>query len=246
VIARQTQQREERLIVSNKVGLHARPAALLVKVAQKFDAEIEVSLNGRKANAKSIMGLLTLCAECGAQVKVSASGDDAEEAIRAITDLFASNFHELPDPSVKEPMTKSMPPAKRPRGKGETILVADDEMGIRHMMRVVLENNGYRTIVARNGLDAIALFIAQPKDIKAAVLDMIMPEMNGWEALRAIRRMNPSLPVLAMSGSMEASPCPDDATTVFLRKPFGAAELLSTLRALMDDARRLQSVVGSN
>jgi phosphocarrier protein HPr len=81
-----------KLIVTSPVGLHARPATMLVKQAQAFDAEIELSLDGRKANAKSIMSLLILCAGHGAEVTLSASGNDAKEAVQAITALFASNF----------------------------------------------------------------------------------------------------------------------------------------------------------
>jgi phosphocarrier protein len=81
-----------KLVVTSPIGLHARPATMLVKQAQTFDAEIELSLAGRKANAKSIMSLLILCAEHGAEVTLSASGHDAKEAIQAITALFASDF----------------------------------------------------------------------------------------------------------------------------------------------------------
>jgi len=82
------------LIVTSPTGLHARPAAMLVKQALAFDAEIELSHDGRKASAKSIMSVLILCAGHGAEVGLSASGDDAEAAVRAITTLFASNFEE--------------------------------------------------------------------------------------------------------------------------------------------------------
>lgn len=83
-----------KLVVTSPTGLHARPAAMLVKRAQGFDAEIELTIDGRKASAKSIMSVLILCAEHGAEVGLSASGDDAEAAVRAITALFASNFEE--------------------------------------------------------------------------------------------------------------------------------------------------------
>ncbi len=83
-----------KLVVTCPVGLHARPAAMLVKQALAFDADIELSLDGRTACAKSIMSVLILCAGHGAQVGLSASGNDAEAAVRAITALFASNFEE--------------------------------------------------------------------------------------------------------------------------------------------------------
>lgn len=82
------------LVVANRVGLHARPAAILVRVAQQYDAEIEITYCARVANAKSILGVLTLCAEKGAEVTVVAVGDDADAAIEAITSLFARRFDE--------------------------------------------------------------------------------------------------------------------------------------------------------
>ena len=114
------------------------------------------------------------------------------------------------------------------------ILVTDDEAGIREVIKRILEEKGYRAVVARNGVEAIAILTANLSDIKAVVLDMIMPEMDGTQALFAIRRMSSDLPVLAMSGSMGSTPFGDDAATSFLPKPFGKAELLPALRALLD------------
>jgi phosphotransferase system HPr (HPr) family protein len=82
------------LVVSNKVGLHARPAAVLVRLAQTFESDVVISCGTRSANAKSILGILTLCAERGAEVTVVAEGQDADRAIEAITELFARAFDE--------------------------------------------------------------------------------------------------------------------------------------------------------
>lgn len=231
-----------KLVVTSLAGLHIRSAAMLVKQAQAFDAEIELSLNGRKADAKSILSVLILCAEHGAEVTLSASGDDAEDAMRAITALFASNFEEPQNPVVPENETRCPHSTKPPAGKGEMVLVADGETSIRDLVKMILDSNGYRTVVARNGLEAIALFTARLDEIKAVVLEMIMPKMNGLDVMSAIRRMNPNLPVLAMSGSMETSPVPRDAVTTFLRKPFSGAEFLPALRTLLDGARSLRAV----
>lgn len=85
-----------RLTVPNAIGLHARPAAMLTKTAQQYDAEITLKCGGRSVNAKSIMGILTLGAEQGTRVIVIAEGPDAVDAIRAIEALFACLFHEEP------------------------------------------------------------------------------------------------------------------------------------------------------
>ncbi len=214
----------------------------MAKQAQAFDAEIELSLNGKKANAKSILSVMILCAEHGAEVRLSASGNDAEEAVRAITALFASNFEEPLRPDVSEKMTESPRSAQLSGGVGEMVLVADDEQCIRELVGKVLERNGYRPLLARNGLEAVSLYTANASNIKVAVFDMIMPEMNGFEAISAIRRMNPNLPVLSMSGSMEKPPLPIDATTAFLQKPFTLAEFLPALRTLLDGAPSARAV----
>jgi phosphotransferase system HPr (HPr) family protein len=72
---------KKKLIVKNKQGLHARPAALFVQIANKFDARITVKRNKEEVNGKSIMGILTLGAERGSSITIEADGDDAHLAI---------------------------------------------------------------------------------------------------------------------------------------------------------------------
>lgn len=80
--------------VENKYGIHARPAALLVKAAGKFTSEILIGQKGSEVSAKSIMGLLTIEGHHGARICVQAIGDDAEEAMAEITELFENKFFE--------------------------------------------------------------------------------------------------------------------------------------------------------
>ncbi len=80
--------------VENKYGIHARPAALLVKVAGKFACEILIGKKGSEVSAKSIMGLLTIEGHQGAKLQVQAVGEDAEEAIAGIAELFENKFFE--------------------------------------------------------------------------------------------------------------------------------------------------------
>ena len=80
--------------VENKYGIHARPAALLVKVAGKFACEILIGKKGSEVSAKSIMGLLTIEGHQGATLQVQAIGEDAEEAIAGIAELFENKFFE--------------------------------------------------------------------------------------------------------------------------------------------------------
>ena len=85
---------ETSLVITNKVGLHARPAALLVQTAAKFQAKIQVQLDERTVNAKSILNVLKLGATLGSIITVRAEGEDAEQAIAALTDLVHRNFDE--------------------------------------------------------------------------------------------------------------------------------------------------------
>ena len=80
--------------IVNDLGLHARAAAKLVRAAGRFAATIEVSKDGQKADAKSIMGVLLLCGEKGAMLTVRAEGEDAEQAVDAIGERSASRFGE--------------------------------------------------------------------------------------------------------------------------------------------------------
>lgn len=85
---------EKTLIVRHEVGLHARPAALFVQTAKRFASEIEVHHGERRANAKSILSVLTLGANQGATLTLRAEGGDAAEALAALVELVESNFGE--------------------------------------------------------------------------------------------------------------------------------------------------------
>ncbi len=80
--------------IVNELGLHARAAAKLVRVAGGFRSRVEVAKDGQSADAKSIMGVLLLCGEKGARVRVCATGEDAREAVEAIGQLIADRFGE--------------------------------------------------------------------------------------------------------------------------------------------------------
>lgn len=85
---------ERQFTITNKLGLHARPAALFVQTANRFEAEIEIQKEDLKADGKSIMGIMTLAAEMGSLVFVRAAGKDAEQALDALGKLIESNFGE--------------------------------------------------------------------------------------------------------------------------------------------------------
>lgn len=84
---------KKELTITNKYGLHSRPASELVKIASQFDADIKLHYNGQDANAKSILGIMVLAIEPGAEIEVSAEGQDEEEALKAIEELINNEFY---------------------------------------------------------------------------------------------------------------------------------------------------------
>lgn len=78
--------------VTNRLGLHARPAAELVKVAHTFEAGIEIAKDGMWVNAKSILGVMTLAAERGSELVIKAEGPDAEKAVEAVRDIVQRDW----------------------------------------------------------------------------------------------------------------------------------------------------------
>ena len=85
---------EVSLVITNKEGLHARPASLLVQTAAEFRSKIMLRFAEKAANAKSIMGVLKLGVSPGDTIVVQAEGEDAEQAIAALTDLVRRKFDE--------------------------------------------------------------------------------------------------------------------------------------------------------
>jgi phosphocarrier protein HPr len=85
---------ERSVRIVNKNGLHARPAAEIVKAAAKFKSEITITRDDMEVNGKSIMGVMMLAAEYGATVSLRADGPDADEAVTAIASLIESKFGE--------------------------------------------------------------------------------------------------------------------------------------------------------
>ncbi|MCL5096082.1 MAG: response regulator [Candidatus Omnitrophica bacterium] len=138
---------------------------------------------------------------------------------------------EFPSPSAK---AKSSPP---PRGRGELILVVDDEKGIRAVIQKILVEYGYRILAAGDGIEAIDLYNQNRDEIRAALIDLVMPVMDGQSTIRALRKLKPNLPIIATSGR-GAGFSADEATSLavhaFLPKPFNKEMLLLFLRQAIE------------
>lgn len=85
---------ERTVTIVNKNGVHARPAAEIVKTAGRFASNVTIVRDDLEVNGKSIMGVMMLAAECGSQITLRATGDDADEAVEALAQLVAAKFGE--------------------------------------------------------------------------------------------------------------------------------------------------------
>lgn len=85
---------ERQATIVNQEGLHARPAARIVRLASTFESDIELVKDGFDVNGKSIMGVMMLAAECGSSIIIRAKGPDAEQAVQALAALVESGFGE--------------------------------------------------------------------------------------------------------------------------------------------------------
>lgn len=141
-------------------------------------------------------------------------------------------------PAVETARTESKIPAAEifPKGGGELILVADDEENIREATRATLEKFNYRVMTASDGAEAIAVFAQHSDEIAVVLTDMSMPFMDGFAVIRALKKLNPSQKILAMSGLMNNEQIADLKNLnvgAFLPKPFTAENLLNSLAEIL-------------
>ena len=123
-----------------------------------------------------------------------------------------------------------------PLGKGELILVVDDEESIREITRGTLETFGYKVLTASDGTEALALYADKKNEIAVVLTDMVMPFMDGPATIRALQRMNPKVRIIAASGlggGQRAGEGVLEGVSVFLNKPYTAEKLLKTLAQVL-------------
>lgn len=126
--------------------------------------------------------------------------------------------------------------AAMPRGDGEVILVVDDESSVREITRQTLETFGYRVLLASDGAEAVSVFVRKRDEVKAVLLDMTMPVLDGPATILVLRRMAPDLPIIASSGRTTKAQLAQSAgmnVKHVLAKPYTAGELLKGLKALL-------------
>ncbi len=140
----------------------------------------------------------------------------------------------LPDAGERE----GNPARAIPRGRGQLILVVDDEAAVLELTRRTLEAYGYSVVTAEDGARAVGVLALRREEIALVLTDMMMPVMGGRAVISAMRRIEPALPVIAASGlkredtETSDSPAPD----AFLVKPYSAETLLTTVNRVLHRA----------
>ena len=125
-----------------------------------------------------------------------------------------------------------------PRGRGETILVVDDETSIRAITTQTLEAYGYRVRAAVDGADALGIYAQHSREIDAVLTDMMMPVMAGPALIHSLLRINPAVKIIASSGldaTAGAAQGTPGGVKRFLAKPYTAETVLQTVRAVLDE-----------
>lgn len=127
--------------------------------------------------------------------------------------------------------------AAPPRGKGELILVVDDEIAVRTIAAQTLELFGYRVLSAENGLEALSIFRVHGADIRLVVTDMMMPVLDGGALVTELHTIHPELPIVLASGGRQYGADAPPAKGIYcLNKPYTAGTLLTTVRQALDAA----------
>ncbi|MBD6616391.1 PAS domain S-box protein [Komarekiella sp. 'clone 1'] len=196
------------------------PPEILNRIFEPFFTTKDVS----KGTGLGLSTTLGIIKNHGGFVKVSSPGIGQGSQFR----LFF--------PAVQATQTLSTDNLDMPQGQGELILVVDDEDQIRKIATIILENHNYKTLIASNGIEAIALYAQHKHKINTVLMDMMMPELDGITAIRTLQRMNPQVQIIACSG-LHSTEFFTQATgpdiQAFLSKPYTARELLTSLHQIL-------------
>jgi PAS domain S-box-containing protein len=125
-----------------------------------------------------------------------------------------------------------------PSGNGELVLVIDDENAIREVAKETLSTFGYRVMIANDGAEAMAIFVAHKDEVRVVMTDMMMPYMDGPATIRALRKLDPKVKIIATSGLKADDKVAEVAqlgVRTFLPKPYTAERLLKTVAAVLKE-----------
>lgn len=139
-------------------------------------------------------------------------------------------------PAIEAWVPKTQQTAPPLQGNGELVLVVDDDLAVQCTNQSLLENYHYRTMVASDGIDAIALYAEHRHEIKVVLMDVMMPNMDGVSAIHALHRINPAVKIIAISGlSANRNTVLAAGAAAFLSKPYSVEEMLRTVYDLIHE-----------
>ncbi|MGE0085009.1 MAG: ATP-binding protein [Desulfococcaceae bacterium] len=147
----------------------------------------------------------------------------------------------LPSAAGREMESKTSETPVSLKGKGETVLVAEDDVQVCQMDIDILENAGYHVLAVHDGDEAIRIFLLNADKIDLALLDMVMPGKNGRDVFEVIHKHSSRIPVIFTTGYSFDSPISDTGTeenAKLLPKPHTSEQLLGTVRNMLDSRKR--------
>ncbi len=124
----------------------------------------------------------------------------------------------------------------------ETILVAEDHPAMRELVKDILESVGYKVISVADGEAAVAIYVEKKSEIDLVILDMVMPRLDGGEAFRKLKSVNPGVLVLLSSGYShggDAQRLLEEGVSGFLGKPYQVRELVEKVRQVLDGRTKI-------
>jgi hypothetical protein len=128
------------------------------------------------------------------------------------------------------------PEAEPLQGHGELILIVEDDLAVQQATHSLLIGHAYQAVMANNGVEAIALVSKRSAEIGLVLMDMMIPNMDGIKTIRALRKMNPQVPIIAVSGlSSYREPALEAGANLFLAKPYTIEGLLRNMAELLND-----------
>ncbi|MDR9899190.1 PAS domain S-box protein [Aetokthonos hydrillicola Thurmond2011] len=122
-------------------------------------------------------------------------------------------------------------------GNGELILVVDDEAFVRDLVKASLEECNYKVLIAKDSIDAFSLYVQHTNEISLVLMDIQMPSIDGFKAIRVLQQINPKVKIIAMSGltsNRDLLKVSSISVRAFLPKPYTIKELLDTMKGVLD------------